>query len=199
VEAAVKCPIEPREARTSTALNIIKTLIQIVAFWGFFLWVIPMLIVRLEDALAIRRDWPNPEAWRAVGLALFLTMSAIGLYCAALFATKGRGTPLPLDTTTRFLVVGPYRWIRNPMAFAGIMQGVAIGLTLRSPMTIVYSLCGALAWHVLARPWEEADLERRFGEPYRQYRARVRCWVPILRAYPRQQLDHPDFESSTLV
>jgi protein-S-isoprenylcysteine O-methyltransferase Ste14 len=42
---------------------------------------------------------------------------------------------------------------------------------------------GAVAWNMLIRPDEEADLAARFGEPYRQYAEQVRCWVPT-RAWP---------------
>ena len=45
-----------------------------------------------------------------------------------------------------------------------------------------YVVAGGVLWHALVRPAEEADLERRFGEPYRAYRRHVRCWIP--RATP---------------
>lgn len=67
------------------------------------------------------------------------------------------------------------------MAVAGILQGVAVGLLLSSWLVVAYALCGAALWHAFVRRIEEDDLERRFGEEYRRYRARVRCWWPRLR------------------
>ena len=110
-------------------------------------------------------------------------MGSVGIYCGMIFAVLGSGTPLPLDTTTKLVIVGPYRYIRNPMAFTGISQGIAVGLSLGSPLTILYAIGGLFAWNYLARPWEEEDLSKRFGEEYDRYRASVRCWVPRLSPY----------------
>ena len=51
--------------------------------------------------------------------------------------------------------------------------------------TLLFTLCipawmGAmvLLWHVFVVLHEEPDLERRFGESYRRYRAEVRRWLP---------------------
>jgi protein-S-isoprenylcysteine O-methyltransferase Ste14 len=69
------------------------------------------------------------------------------------------------------------------MAVAGLAQGVAVGVFLGSPAVVLYALSGGPVWNVFVRPWEEADLERRFGEPYRRYRAAVRCWRPRFPGY----------------
>ena len=81
------------------------------------------------------------------------------------------------------MVSGPYRYTRNPFAIGGLLMGLGIGLWLGSPLTLVYVLLGAMLWNGRARPWEEADLERRFGDPYRHYRRSVPCWRMRLRPY----------------
>jgi protein-S-isoprenylcysteine O-methyltransferase Ste14 len=30
--------------------------------------------------------------------------------------------------------------------------------------------------------WEEQDLEKRFGEPYREYKKKIPRWVPRIRS-----------------
>jgi protein-S-isoprenylcysteine O-methyltransferase Ste14 len=52
-----------------------------------------------------------------------------------------------------------------------------IGIALRSPSILILALPLAIAirYGVVAR--EEAYLERRFGDTYRDYKARVRRWV----------------------
>ena len=175
--------LRPRPSRvTSPTVNVAKTLLQITVFWGFFLWVLPTAIVAFERALGLPRF--QPQAW--IGGVLFAVMGSIGFCSGMIFAVWGGGTPLPADTTTRFLILGPYRWIRNPMAVTGTTQGIAVGLILCSPLTVLYSVVGMVAWNVVARPWEEADLERRFGDRYRRYRAAVPCWRPRLSPYPRE-------------
>jgi protein-S-isoprenylcysteine O-methyltransferase Ste14 len=92
--------------------------------------------------------------------------------------THGRGTPLPSVTARRLVTSGPYSFVRNPMAVAGILQGLAVGLILGSWLVVAYALTGSIVWNTLARPYEEADLRERFGEEFEAYRRRVRCWIP---------------------
>ncbi len=180
-----RCP-NPRQSSTSSvAINVAKTLFQVVVFWGFFLACLPWAIEFAEERLGFDRyDFPS-TATRLVGGGLFLALSALGFGCGMMFAIRGGGTPLPLDGTTRFLVLGPYRYVRNPMAIAGIGQGISVGLYLGSPFVMLYGLTGAFAWQSFARRWEEADLVSRFGETYEEYRRQVRCWIPRLRPYAK--------------
>jgi protein-S-isoprenylcysteine O-methyltransferase Ste14 len=166
----VLSPIRGRRASpASTAWNLAKTIVQIVLFWGTFLFVLPRIVFAVET--------------RVGGIALFALCGTLGLTSGFLMASRGRGTPLPLDAPRVLVVAGPYRFVRNPMAIGGIGQGVAVGLVLGSPSVILYALAGAFVWHGVARPWEERDLESWFGEPYRRYREAVRCWWPRWRPY----------------
>ncbi|MDI2023423.1 hypothetical protein PJL18_03971 [Paenarthrobacter nicotinovorans] len=78
----------------------------------------------------------------------------------------------------RLVIAGPYRWVRNPMAVAGIAQGVGVGLLLGSWLVVAYAMIGSLVWNYVVRPLEEADLENRFGAEFRRYRSSVSCWLP---------------------
>ena len=179
---------------SSSAVNLVKTLIQVVVFWGFFLWLLPLLILRAGDLVGL----PNFEGVPLLGWTLFAVLSVIGLSSGVIFALWGKGTPLPLDTATQLVVRGPYRFVRNPMALAGIGQGISVGIVYGSPWIILYSLAGAVLWHLFARPWEEQDLESRFGEPYGAYRQAVPLWIPRLTPYPvvesasRPEINSPD-------
>ncbi|MFO0926494.1 MAG: isoprenylcysteine carboxylmethyltransferase family protein [Gemmataceae bacterium] len=176
--------IHGREAvPASTGWNVAKTAGQMVLFWSLFLGVIPVVVWYAEGRLGLA-GWrvPSPAAWWS-GVALFALGGTLGLSSAWVMAVRGRGTPLPADCARELVIAGPYRYVRNPMAVAGLGQGVAVGLLLGSPAVIAYALVGAPIWHWFVRPWEEADLERRFGAPYRRYRAAVRCWLPRLSGY----------------
>jgi len=93
----------------------------------------------------------------------------------------------------RLVIAGPYRFVRNPMAMAGVVQGAAVGLMLASWLVVAYAIAGSLVWNSVVRPLEEADLESRFGDEFLRYRMSVRCWVPRLRAVPSRGVDdEPD-------
>lgn len=80
---------------------------------------------------------------------------------------------LPLDQTNKLVVSGPYAYVCNPMAIAGIGQGIAISVIFQSIPVFAYSLLGALLWHLVVRPFEERDMSRRFGQSYLNYRLRA--------------------------
>ena len=88
----------------------------------------------------------------------------------------GSNVPTRLPTTT-IVETGPYRFTRNPI-YLGMFLGL-IGLAIAFDnfwllmMLALFAL--VIRYGVVAR--EEAYLERKFGDVYRRYRARVRRWL----------------------
>ena len=191
-------PFRFREAAAGggRAAHVGGTALQLLFFWGLFLAVIPLAIAWFEARWGVGiRDLGGVVdgalggglggaldtllAWaRWLGIALFAAASALGLWSALAMSVRGEGTPLPSATAQKLVLTGPYRFVRNPMAVAGIAQGVAVGLMLGSWLVVAYALCGSLVWNWGVRPHEEADLEARFGAPFADYAARVPCWLP---------------------
>ncbi|MFK7934750.1 MAG: isoprenylcysteine carboxylmethyltransferase family protein [Saprospiraceae bacterium] len=155
--------------------NLLKTTLQSVLFWIVFLYVLPQLIIRLESSsLAI----PTFPTYPILGWSLLVGFSLLNIYCGYTMSWYGKGTPLPLDCPQELVIQGPYRVVRNPMAVAGIGQGVSVGIILGSYLVVIYALIGAVLWHILVRPTEEADLLARFGAAYFDYKKEVKCWIP---------------------
>lgn len=168
----------PASSRPKAATHVASTFGQIVLFWGFFLVVVPWAIAFLEQRWAVALPFPSVAG--PVGVVVLVLASALGLWSAVVMSTLGDGTPLPSAMPNRLVIAGPYRWIRNPMAVAGIVQGAGIGLILQSWLVVVYAVVGSLVWNYAVRPLEESDLKERFGEEFQQYRDTVRCWIPQL-------------------
>ncbi len=160
--------------------QLARTFGQIAVFWVLFLAVIPFIILWAETRWGLTLGLG--ETARAViliaGLLLLLLASGLGIWSAVAMSTRGDGTPLPAATARKLVIAGPYRFVRNPMALAGMTQAAAVGMMLGSWMTVTYALAGAAYWNWLVRPIEEAELESRFGQEFRAYAARVRCWAP---------------------
>lgn len=168
----------------SAGRHMARTLTQIVVIWGVMLGVVPRALLEVDAAMGLPR-----LAWRGQGMAavaLFLAFSALGLWAAFTFATRGDGTPLPSHAPRRLVVRGPYARVRNPMAVSGLGQGLAVALGAGSWLLLVYVAAGVLLWNYGIRPSEERDLLRRFGASYADYQRHVRCWVPSLRPYAAQ-------------
>jgi protein-S-isoprenylcysteine O-methyltransferase Ste14 len=187
-------PRGPRVARSaSRAWNSLKTVGQIVVMWTVLLGLLPLALERLERWLGA----PRLPALPLIGAAVFMASSTLGLVTANVMVRDGEGTPLPLDTARQLVVAGPYRYVRNPMAMFGFAQAIGIGLWLGSPGVLAYTAAGMAIWQFLARPWEERDLEQRFGERYRRYCDAVSCWIPRWRPYTEPDDVSPSPRRST--
>ncbi|MDE2973422.1 MAG: isoprenylcysteine carboxylmethyltransferase family protein [Gemmatimonadota bacterium] len=149
--------------------------------------VLPGTVLALVPALLLLRAAGTPLAASPAGLAeaRFWTGSALaaaGLLLAAwttrLFVTGGEGTPAPWAPPRKLVVRGPYRRVRNPM-----ISGVLLMLGAESLLLGSWPVAGwALVFFLINTIWltrvEEPQLERRFGEDYRRYRANVPRWIP---------------------
>ena len=118
-----------------------------------------------------------------LGALVFLVGLGFFVSCVWLFARVGRGTLAPWDPTTRLVVRGPYRRVRNPM-----ITGVALMLTGEALLFGSGRLAAWLAMfvalnHVYFLAVEEPGLVRRFGAEYERYRAAVPRWIPRWRPW----------------
>ena len=95
----------------------------------------------------------------------------------------GGGTPLPVDAPQRLVCAGPYAYVRNPMAIAGLGQGASVAVLLQSPEVAAYVVVGMLVWNFFVRPEEERYMSHIFGAEFEHYRRAVKCWVPRFRRY----------------
>jgi len=151
---------------------MVHSLIQLAIFWTLFLVVLPIVLSTLEDRLELDAPWLE-DAWcNWVGASLFFAAGALGVASCLTMALRGDGTPLPAATARRLVVAGPYRFVRNPMAIAGALQTIGVGLWLGAWTALAAAVAGALIWNYFVRPSEEADLAARFGEEYEAYSSR---------------------------
>jgi protein-S-isoprenylcysteine O-methyltransferase Ste14 len=119
---------------------------------------------------------PRPVFWPAVGI--IAAGIALYLWCLWHFATTGRGTPGPWDPPRRFVAVGPYRFVRNPMYISAAMVIGGEALLFVSVPLAVYLVVVFVAVHVFVIAYEEPTLRGQFGADYESYRRTVRRWIP---------------------
>jgi protein-S-isoprenylcysteine O-methyltransferase Ste14 len=107
-----------------------------------------------------------------------LMLIGLGLAAAGMRNFSRAGTPVRSIRPTRALVTtGIHGWTRNPIYLGMFLVYGGIGVAARSPWTLLLALPLAITmrYGVVAR--EEAYLERRFGNAYRDYKGRVRRWL----------------------
>ena len=117
----------------------------------------------------------NLVRWTVAGS---LILVGLGLAAAGIRNFSRAATPVPTNEPTRALVTtGIHGWTRNPIYLGLFLVYGGIGIAAHSPWTLVLTLPLAITirYGVVAR--EEAYLERRFGDAYRDYKARVRRWL----------------------
>ncbi len=138
-----------------------------------------LMLICLAAIILLRMDWP---------LVIFLSFPAnmigiIPLGVGYLFLVYSLDEFKLLDTTldtfeqpARLVVVGLYRYTRNPMylGFVLMLAGISLLLGALSPFI------GVLLFFLITDRWyvafEEKVLETRFGRFYDTYKRRTRRW-----------------------
>jgi protein-S-isoprenylcysteine O-methyltransferase Ste14 len=88
------------------------------------------------------------------------------------------GTPVtPSSGTSRLVVVGPYRFSRNPDYVGQALLTAGLALLLGAPWALLALVPALLIVRCGVIGREERYLEHRFGEEYRHYRQQVRRWL----------------------
>jgi protein-S-isoprenylcysteine O-methyltransferase Ste14 len=116
--------------------------------------------------------------WISAIMASSMILIGLALAAAGIRNFARAATPVPSNQPVRALVTtGIHGWSRNPIYLGMFLLYVGIGLVVRSPWILLLTLPLAITirYGVVAR--EEAYLERRFGDAYRAYKARVRRWL----------------------
>ncbi|HJU66534.1 MAG TPA: isoprenylcysteine carboxylmethyltransferase family protein [Gemmatimonadaceae bacterium] len=151
----------------------LRTLLFAVTVVATVLVLIPLWIVQAGGPAQIASG-----AGRYVGPLLISAGTILMLWCWGAFAVRGRGTPMPIDPPRRLVIVGPYRYVRNPMYIAGITVILGLAAVFGAKPLIAYAAGYWLAAHLFVVLYEERTLSKRFGAEYAAYRAAVGRWIP---------------------
>jgi protein-S-isoprenylcysteine O-methyltransferase Ste14 len=145
----------------------------------------PILLFPLAILVGLALDTllPVPTPIAPVAGSTWVVAGTLILFGLALFFAGVRRfsraeTPLPTNRPARVLVTaGIYRWTRNPVYLGFFFLYVGIGVAASSLWILIFllPLMVTIRFGVVAR--EEVYLERRFGDSYRDYKARVRRWL----------------------
>lgn len=106
-----------------------------------------------------------------------VVFAAILVLWAVVMLMRSGQDPRPETPTPKILESGPFRLSRNPIYLAMVVFCLGFGLMEAKAWILLLTPLVPWAlqrWAILP---EEAYLEEKFGEPYRDYRQRVRRWL----------------------
>ena len=159
-------------------LTVVASLIVGALFFALWFWLLP-------NWLGFQSDMNHIPRWRWLAAIPSIAGFAVALRCIWDFGWTGRGTPAPFAPPQRLVVVGFYRYVRNPM-YVGFFVGW-IGLWIifgrASLSAIIVSLLVIFGVDLFIRFYEEPTLRRLFGAGYDLYCKNVRRWLPRLHPW----------------
>ncbi|HET7106247.1 MAG TPA: isoprenylcysteine carboxylmethyltransferase family protein [Candidatus Acidoferrum sp.] len=161
-------------------LTTIASLAVGAAFFSLWFWLLPGW---LGFDVAVARD----ARWRWIGAVPSVFGFSVALRCVWDFGRTGRGTPAPFVPPSKLVVVGFYRYVRNPM-YVGFFFGwmglwIVFGHASRVALLILLLAMAAVALFV--KIYEEPTLKKMFAADYEEYCRNVPRWIPRLRAWSR--------------
>jgi protein-S-isoprenylcysteine O-methyltransferase Ste14 len=150
------------------------------AFFGLWFWLLP-------HWLGFRVETAGAANWRWLAALPSALGFAVALRCVWDFGQTGRGTPAPIAPPQRLVVVGFYRYVRNPMyvGFATGWIGLWIGFGHADRVAIATAVAVALGVHLFVLFYEEPTLRAKFGADYEEYCRNVHRWWPRLRGWDK--------------
>ncbi len=168
-------PTLDRAARVGTTLASLAVGAMFFVLW---FWLLPRWLDFRPEATAA-------QPWRWIGAVPSVLGFAVALRCVWDFGWTGRGTPVPIAPPQRLVVVGFYRYVRNPMyvGFAAGWLGLWVVFGHASWAAIAVVAMVALGVHLFVIGYEEPTLRRKFAAEYEEYCRNVRRWWPRLRPW----------------
>jgi len=155
----------------------LKTLVFIILVPGFVVFFLPYKVAVATP----------PAATVALGSLRYAAVLAVAvgagslLWSAWAFASKGRGTPAPIDPPKELVAEGLYVYVRNPMYVGALSVVTGQFLWFGSLWLVVYGGAALLAFHLFIVFYEEPTLRKQFGNSYVEYCQRVPRWIPRVR------------------
>ncbi len=127
--------------------------------------------------------WGLARLWAPLGDMLLwpgLGLVAVGIALivwSALAFRRARTTIVPHQPPSALVEAGPYRFSRNPIYLADLVILAGLALTLGAPLALILLVpFHAVLLRLFILP-EEAVLARDLGQPYLDFKTRVRRWI----------------------
>jgi protein-S-isoprenylcysteine O-methyltransferase Ste14 len=120
------------------------------------------------------------------GLIVILTGLTVMAITISSFIRIGKGTLAPWSPTKKLVVKGLYKYVRNPMILGVFTVLLGEALSLWSQNILIWAGAFFIINTIYFIIYEEPDLEKRFGDEYREYKKQVPRWLPRVTPYHQE-------------
>ena len=121
--------------------------------------------------------------FKIIGILILISGILLFTKTVFLFFKFGNGTIAPWNPPKKFIVRGPYRYVRNPMLIGVNLILISEYLILNSLIIFVWSSIFIVINLLYHKFNEEKKLELRFGNSYIKYKKNVSAWIPKIKPY----------------
>ncbi len=153
----------------------VKALLAVLTIPVIFSGVIPV-------AVSIADPWQG-IGYHRIGVFTIAIGLIVLLWCVRDFYVAGKGTLAPWAPPKKLVIVGLYRYTRNPM-YIGVLTIVGgIALISASPLVALYLVFFAVVFHLRVVLNEENWLAEHFSDEWDKYKTEVSRWMPKITPY----------------
>lgn len=125
--------------------------------------------------------WTRPLPWWRLLVSLVLFVLAIALSWTSSHALSGQlRIDAALGADHHLVRSGPYALVRNPIYTSMLLVDCATGVIVTPWQLFVPAIVLFVIGTEIRVRTEEKMLSERFGEEFRQYKSRVRAYIPFL-------------------
>jgi protein-S-isoprenylcysteine O-methyltransferase Ste14 len=147
-----------------------------------FPWPPLLLVACVAAAIVLDRQaglaWPGLDDWPAQAVGLGFGVIGLTLIVTAIVTLANAGTTImPHGISTELVTTGPYWRFRNPIYLGEAFMLLGAAELSKNVWFVIAAAVFAGLVTVLQILPEERHLEARFGDAYRDYKARSRRWL----------------------
>jgi protein-S-isoprenylcysteine O-methyltransferase Ste14 len=114
-----------------------------------------------------------------IGIIAIISGGFLALWTIFAQIKLASGSPFPMIPTKKLIIVGPFKYCRNPMTLGTIIVYSGVVILIGSYTALFVIVIFSLMLIVYLKLLEEKELEMRFGQEYLEYKKNTPFILPI--------------------
>ena len=114
-----------------------------------------------------------------IGVLAIIIGGIVAVWTVVIQINLASGTPFPMLPTKKLLIVGPFKYCRNPMTLGTVTAYAGIAILVGSFTGLMAVALFAAILISYLKIIEEKELQLRFGDEYVEYKKKTPFMIPI--------------------